>query len=266
MSLHSIDPSNLDWTTLLVTLGAGLAAATYFHRCVYRGVPPALPPPGGLQTKGTVQLERGDVGGEEEVKRDYGRALAAGGIHLLVPPAPPAALPPPADGGDREAAFEAALAKACGGEALSEATMVRLRAMLSVSPAVSLLLKLQCAPALQSHRFVVVCSGGGDGGGARVRVLTVGLLPSPATGKPRHFLTITSPDLTESGVERASGRSSSGRGGGGRGGEEWFPLLRYEVRAVGPGADVEKEIALEVPRWCADETTSSDAMGRQAAA
>ena len=67
MSLHSIDPSNLDWTTLLVTLGAGLAAATYFHRCVYRGVPPALPPPGGLQTKGTVQLERGDVGGEEEV-------------------------------------------------------------------------------------------------------------------------------------------------------------------------------------------------------
>jgi hypothetical protein len=115
---------------------------------------------------------------------------------------------------------------------ISEAAVRRLIAMLSVGPAVSLLLQVGCPPSLQSHRFVVVC------GGRTVRVLTVGFLPNPETGKPQHLLTIASPNLLPDMPAGASGPP------GAEG-----TKLSYCVRPVASDAQMEKELAQEMPRW-----------------
>jgi len=235
-----------EWGPWVLTVGAGVASALFFS-LRQRWAGPAAPLPGSLQLAGSVTLDEGDVGGEAEVLRDFSRALAAGGIHVMHLPGAPRVVPPPsgvnapASVGSAaglpacESAFAEALAAGRAGP-VPEAAVKRLIGMLSVGPAVSLLLRVGCPPSLQSHRFVVVC------GGRTARVLTVGFLPDPQTGKPRHLLTISSPDLL---ADAPAGGATHGREG---------TVLAYEVRPVALNADIEREVAKEVPRWAAKYT------------
>lgn len=236
-----------EWGPWVLTVGAGVASALFFRlRQRLRGPSTgASALPGNMAREGAVQLRAGDVGDEIEVLRDFSRAIAAGGVHVMhLPGAPSVVKPPqwvqsPANVGNNAGiaackdAFTKALAAGRTGP-IPEAAVRRLVAMLSVGPAVSLLLQIGCPPSLQSHRFVIVC------GGQTVRVLTVGFLPNPQTGKPQHLLTIASPDLlpdTPAGAGTAGTRSAEGT------------ELSYSVRLVASDSQIDKEVAREMPRW-----------------
>lgn len=236
----------LDWGPWVLTVGAGVASALFFGLRQRFNAPRLAPGlPGGLQSSGAVTLEQGDVGGDDEVLRDFSRALAAGGVHVMHLPAAPqpvlaAGVHSPANVGSEaglavcQVAFAAALSSGRAG-AVPPGAAWRLTRMLSVGPAVSLLLRVGCPPSLQSHRFVIVC------GGRTMRVLTVGFLPDTTTGKPQHLLTIATPDLL---CQPPMGSADTPVG----------TQLTYSVRPVAPNANIEAEVALEVPRWAAAYT------------
>jgi hypothetical protein len=225
-----------EWGPWVLTVGAGVASALFFSlRQRLRGPNAGAPSlPGNLARVGAIQLREGDVGDEIEVMRDFSRAIAAGGVHMMhLPDAPSVVKPPqwvqsPANVGNEagiaacKAAFVEALAAGRTGP-IPEAAVRRLVAMLSVGPAVSLLLQVGCPPSLQSHRFVVVC------GDRTVRVLTIGFLPNPQTGKPQQLLTIASPNLL---LDVSEGTE-----------------LSYSVRPVASDSKIETEVAREMPRW-----------------
>eukprot|EP00967_Tisochrysis_lutea_P062387 scaffold80077_cov27-Tisochrysis_lutea.AAC.1 len=247
-----------DWGPWVLTLGAGIASALFFSlrqrfRAPRVGVPDL---PGALATAGAIRLRKGDVGDDAEVLRDFSRAVAAGGVHVMHLPEEPRVVRPhsevqsPANAGNQKGleacrqAFTEALANGRTGP-ISDASVQRILRMLSVGPAVSLLLQVGCPPSLQSHRFIVVC------GGRTVRVLTIGFLPNPQTGKPQHVLTIASPDLLPAPSTDASESPANCR--------EEGTELSYQVRpSTSVIGDIDSEILLEIPQWIGSYTDTDE--------
>ena len=198
--------------------------------------------PGRLKPLGIVKLCDRDIGNDEEVLEDCARALAAGGVHVLhlyrdargvhLPTAPVLVLPPagvtsPVNSGQPALAacadaLSATLSSGCS-PAVSDCALLRLVRMLSVGPAVSMLMSVDCPPSLQEHRFVIVCSS------SSIRALTVGFLPDEE-GVPCLLLTIASPcvllEPEPDGVQ-----------------------LSYVVRPVEADAQIELEVAKELTTW-----------------
>jgi len=120
--------------------------------------------------------------------RDFGRALASGGIYLWDTIGEPTQLRP-SEGGPTGVATDAsaahkvtlleALAKARGGRALPDAAWVRLVSMLTVNPALAVLTRAGCPPSVLQHRFVIGMRGD------ELKVFTLGFIGRPMMGGPR---------------------------------------------------------------------------------
>ena len=188
-------------------------------------------PPYQLKPSGSHTLHSRDFGPDSEVLRDFARTFLAKGIlclrvdidRLIVAAESPQVGNPSSHEECRDAIVK--LLQSDGQLPLTESVVWNLLRMLSVSPAVALMVSLGCPPCLQNHRFVIVH------GGSQLRCLTMGFLPDMSTGKPAWLMCIASPDLT---VQPANNQRYN---------------LTYTVRPVSPLATIEDELTRERPFW-----------------
>ena len=163
-----------------------LAVAVASYLFFFRRAVPALP--GKLPEEGTTALTHKDFGNEQEHLRDVGRALTGGSIYLWdTARGSPLQRLRPAEGATKgveaealavhKAALLKAVQQARGGEAIPEAACSRLASMLTVNPALAVLMRHGCPPSVLQHRFVI-----GTRPGAPLRVFTLGFVGTPQGG------------------------------------------------------------------------------------
>lgn len=218
-------------TTWTLTLAAIVIALLYYVS--RQKAAPKLP--GAMQRAGNVDLSPSDFGKDDEVMRDFARAYAAHGLHILrigggastkVEP-----LVPPADRAPE--ACKMALAgclEGADGTGVGEAPLQRLISMLSVGPAFAVLTNTGCPPMLQHHRFVIVHSA------SRLHALIVGFMGEPGSLSTPWLLTIASPNLLDKELPPL--------------GEPLECTVGYELSAVTSSKPkIEDELRRQAARW-----------------
>ncbi len=234
MALLVVDENQ--WPTLLLTMGGALASAILYNLRSRIFSSHAAPPHTNMQPSGVVTID--EMPDDNEAMRDFARAYLASAVLLLRADNAtllPACAPHQPHHGER-GALDSARCDECrdalvasleqGGQLpLAESAAKKLVRMLSVSPAVALLIATGCPPTLQQHRFVVLHGAG------QLRVLTVGFLPDMRTGKPAWLLVMASSDLSAP-APRAGAELT----------------VSYSVRPVRASATIESELARETPQ------------------
>tara|TARA_B100000524_G_scaffold240278_1_gene128288 strand:+ start:256 stop:930 length:675 start_codon:yes stop_codon:yes gene_type:complete len=221
MSMLVSEEWSVSVTTSAVTLLA-LGFATYVMRRRRHSV---VDLPGKLREEGSLSLKPADFGAKEEMLRDCQRAVEAGGVLLLREGSrAPERLALQAEARSWESAFAAALGT--GTLPLPPPLLERLVPMLSVGPALGVLLGAECVPSFRHHRFVVVVREG------MLRTHTLGVVGMP--GEAQFLLTIRSPNLLHEGSDAINGYTVT--------------YTCTSARRMGP-QDVEKAILSHAPEW-----------------
>lgn len=173
-----------EWSNSFTTSAFTLLALVLAAYALLRRRLPAPERPGNLQAEGSVSLKASDFGDKDEIHRDCQRAINAKGVLVL---GAGAAAPAPLvlrreEGCTWQRALASTLTSLDGAsdaEPLTEEVLARLLPMLTVGPALSVLLAAHCVPSLQHHRFVIVLYPGG------LRTHTLGFVGMPG-GSHRH--------------------------------------------------------------------------------